>query len=229
MLLGPEALEKLRQAHVAVFGLGGVGGQAAEALVRAGAGHLYICDYDRVAPSNANRQILAADSTMGQLKVEAARNRFMDINPALSITTCETRLSPENIPSLLPPEITHAVDAIDEINSKVALITTLFERGVVFISSMGAGNRMDSTRIKIDDISATKNCPLARMVRKKLREGGITRGVPCVYSTEQPLRIREQQAPPEEKKRTVGTISYMPPVFGLHAAGYIIGRITRQG
>ena len=223
MLVGEDGIERLRSAKVAIYGLGGVGGYALESLARAGVGSLYIYDYDRIMPSNSNRQILALDSTMDRTKTEVAITRIRDINPGIDIHFSEERITPENVQSMVPDQVTHAVDAIDEVNSKVALILTLFERGAVFISSMGAGNRTDPTQIKTADISVTQGCPLARTVRKKLREKGITSGVRCVYSTEPPFRIIENEIPGDNTmKKSIGSISYMPAIFGLYAAGFII-------
>jgi tRNA A37 threonylcarbamoyladenosine dehydratase len=174
ILIGKENTEKLRRSTVAVFGLGGVGGHAAEAIARAGVGTIIIADYDYVASSNINRQILSLNSTMGKLKTEAAIQRFRDINPDINITAICERLSPDNINKLIPwTNPLYAIDAIDEIESKTYLIKTFIEREITFVSSMGAGSRLDSSRIKVDDISRTEYCPLARIMRKKLKENGI--------------------------------------------------------
>lgn len=229
ILIGKENIEKLRNSTVAVFGLGGVGGHAAEAIARAGVGTMLIADYDHVAPSNINRQILSLNSTMGILKTEVALQRLRDINPDMVITAISERLSPDNIEDLIPrTDPLYAIDAIDEIESKTFLIKTFVQRKIPFVSSMGAGSRLDSSRIKVDDISRTEYCPLARIMRKKLKESGIYNGVRCIYSTENLNKVRE----PEDikDKRLQGSISFIPGIFGLMAAGLIINDIiNRQG
>jgi len=229
ILIGADNIEKLRNSTVAVFGLGGVGGYAAEAIARAGVGTMIIADYDTVASSNINRQILSLNSTMGILKTEVCINRLKDINPDLNITAVSERLSPDNIAGLIPQiEHIYAIDAIDEIESKTFLIKTLVQRDIPFVSSMGAGSRLDSSRIKVDDISRTEYCPLARIMRKKLKENGIYKGVRCIYSTENLNKVME----PENKndKRMQGSISFIPGIFGLMAAGLIINDIiNREG
>jgi tRNA A37 threonylcarbamoyladenosine dehydratase len=227
ILIGRENLEKLRNSTVAVFGLGGVGGHAAEAIARAGVGTIIIADYDHVASSNINRQILSLNSTMGMLKTEAAMQRLRDINPEIIITAISKRLSPENIDELIPlTNPLYAIDAIDEIESKTYLIKTFVEREITFVSSMGAGSRLDSSRIKVDDISRTEYCPLARIMRKKLKESGIYKGVRCIYSTENLNKVKE----PENRndKRMQGSISFIPGIFGLMAAGLIINDIIKK-
>jgi len=195
ILIGPENLNKIRQSTVAVFGLGGVGGYAAEAIARAGVGSMIIADYDSVTPSNMNRQILSLNSTMGKLKTEVSMTRIKDINPDINIHTISNHLTPENICSLLP-EIypLYAIDAIDEIDAKTFLIKEFIRRDITFVSSMGAGSRLDSTRIKVDDISRTEYCPLARIMRKRLKTEGIEKGVRCIYSTENLNKVREPES-----------------------------------
>jgi len=227
ILIGQENLDKLRQSTVAVFGLGGVGGYAAEAIARAGVGTMIIADYDRVASSNINRQILSLSSNMGELKTDAAYKRLKDINPGLVLITISDRLTPENISGLIPQEkFLYAIDAIDEIGSKTSLITELVNRNIPFVSSMGAGSRLDSTKIRIDDISRTEYCPLARIMRKKLKDAGIKKGVRCIYSTENLNKVREPDS--GAGKRMQGSISFIPGIFGLMAAGVIINDIIKQ-
>lgn len=227
ILIGKENIEKLRNSTVAVLGLGGVGGYAAEAIARAGVGTMIIADYDHVASSNINRQILSLNSTMGILKTEVALQRLRDINPDITITAISERLSPENIANLIPrTNPLYAIDAIDEIDSKTHLIKTFIEREITFVSSMGAGSRLDSSRIKVDDISKTEYCPLARIMRKKLKENGIYKGVRCIYSTENLNKVKE----PDNKndKRMQGSNSFIPGIFGLIAAGLIINDIINS-
>lgn len=230
ILVGDEGLQKLRESTVAVFGLGGVGGYAAEAIVRAGAGRILIADFDVVTPSNINRQILSLQSNMGQLKADIAYERYLEINPALELIKITEHLAPENIPSLIPSGIRnlYAIDAIDEIAPKTALIAELHRRGIPFVSSMGAGSRLDPSQVKTGDISKTSHCPLARVIRRKLKDLGIDRGVRCVYSTENLNRVEEPES--GHGKRSQGSISFMPGIFGLTLAGIIINDIlTREG
>lgn len=227
ILIGIENLDKLRQSTVAVFGLGGVGGYAAEAIARAGVGSMLIADYDIVTPSNINRQILSLSSTMGKLKTEVCLQRLKDINPEIKVISISERLTPENISGLIPQnEFLYAIDAIDEIDSKTSLIAELVKRKIPFVSSMGAGSRLDSSKIRVDDISRTEYCPLARIMRKRLKTDGIHTGVRCIYSTENLNKVRE----PEDGigKRLQGSISFMPGIFGLTAAGVIINDIINR-
>ncbi len=224
ILIGEENLNKLKKSTVAVIGLGGVGGYAAEAIARAGVGTMIIADYDRVSPSNSNRQILALDSTMGELKTEVSVKRLRDINPDLNITAISEHLTRGNISSIIPQKnFLYAIDAIDEIDAKTSLIAELLKRNIPFVSSMGAGSRLDSSKIRVDDISRTEYCPLARIVRKKLKESGIYSGVRCIYSTENLNKVQEPES--GTGKRLQGSISFMPGIFGLMAAGLIINDI----
>lgn len=225
ILIGAEGIEKLRRSTVMIVGLGGVGGHAAEAIVRAGAGHVILADYDTVAPSNVNRQILSLQPDIGRKKTDIAAERFRKINPDIKITLFSERVTPENIGMLFPDSVEnlYAIDAIDEIDAKIALITGLCRRGVPFVSSMGAGSRLDPSLVKVADISKTEHCPLARVIRKRLRQEGIEKGVRCVYSTENLNRFAEPE--PGSMKKLQGSISFMPGIFGLTAAGVIINDI----
>ncbi|HPF07403.1 MAG TPA: tRNA threonylcarbamoyladenosine dehydratase, partial [Spirochaetota bacterium] len=225
ILIGADGVDKLRKATVMIIGLGGVGGHAAEAIVRAGAGQIIIADYDTIAPSNLNRQILSLASNIGIKKTETASERFREINPEIKITSFTERLTPENIGMIFPEtaDNLYAIDAIDEIDAKIALITELHRRGIPFVSSMGAGSRLNPSLVKIADISKTEHCPLARVIRRKLRIAGIEKGVRCVYSTENLNRFAEPETEGERRKQ--GSISFMPGIFGLTAAGVIINDI----
>ena len=223
IIISAAGVELLHRASVAIFGIGGVGGYALEAIARAGVGYIKVFDYDRVAPSNCNRQILSLNSNIGIMKTEVAIQRVKEINPECEITAETAHLTPENIRSLIPAGIGYAIDAIDELDSKIELITELKQRGITFISSMGAGNRLDPSRIRTADISETSVCPLARRVRKILRQREIFSGVPCVFSTEEPVALGRKNG-----DNTVGSISYMPAVFGLTAAAFIIREIIAE-
>ncbi len=228
ILLGKDSLMRLKNSTVIVIGLGGVGGYAAEAIIRAGIGRVIIADYDKVAPSNINRQILALTCNVGRLKCDVARERFTEINPEAEIITFTERVTPSNVQKLLPEKTDnlYAIDAIDEIESKVSLIKLLYSKKIPFVSSMGAGSRLNPLDIRVDDISKTTHCPLARIIRKRLKEEGIEKGVRCIYSRE---NLNKFDAPEEgTRKKSQGSISYMPGIFGLTAAGIIINDIIKS-
>ncbi len=218
-LIGASGITRLALARVAVFGIGGVGSYAFEALVRAGVGTLIIIDTDVVEESNCNRQLIALRSTIGTPKVDCAIQRAYDINPNCAIESHRIFVAPENINDFLSSEITHAIDAIDSIESKIALIHALWERNIPFVSCMGGAQRLDPSKIRISDISETFACPHAKSVRRRLRSIGIEHGVRCVYSTETPV-IRTHDM--------LGSISYIPGIIGLTAAGIIINDILHN-
>ena len=224
ILLGDEGIARLASRHVFVAGLGGIGSYCAEALARAGIGRLTLLDNDVVAASNINRQLPALLSTVGQPKTELMAARIRDINPACRLTVIREFLNTENVNDLVPGDCDYVVDAIDSLACKVALVAESLKRGLRVASSMGAGNRLDPSRIKVADISQTEMCPLARQMRKRLQRHDIRSGVLTVFSDEQP----SAPLPPEPvdgpgRPRSVnGTISYMPPLFGLMLAGVVI-------
>ena len=233
MLLGEAALAALGEKCVAVIGLGGVGAFAAEMVARAGVGRMVILDSDRVSPSNKNRQLLALDSTLGRPKTEVLRERLLDINPSIRLTVIDSYLDEKNVAELLPQGIDFLIDAIDTLAPKLALIRHCVENRIPLVSSMGSGAKYDMTRIRIADLSKSFNCPLAYMVRKKLRKMGITKGFKVVFSEELPDEAAIVEMTPEEraatsnKKSQVGTISYLPAAFGCACAQaalqYLIG------
>jgi tRNA A37 threonylcarbamoyladenosine dehydratase len=225
ILIGEENLNRLKQSAVAIFGLGGVGGYALEAIARSGISSIIICDYDRITASNINRQILSLSSTMDEMKTDIALKRLKDINPEIEIIAINERLTPQNIKNIIPvKENLYAIDAIDEIDAKVSLIAELINRKIPFVSSMGAGSRLDPLKVRVDDISKTEYCPLAKIIRKRLRAIGYSSGVRCIYSTEHLNRIQEHES---EGKRLQGSISFMPGIFGLIAAGVILNDIIK--
>ena len=233
ILIGPENLLKIKKTHAAVFGIGGVGGYVVEALVRAGIGELSIYDFDSVSPSNINRQIFALQSTMKEKKVEVAKKRIFDINPSIKLHHYDYHLKPDNIQEVIKDIFDYAVDAIDEVDSKVTLLKYLKEQNIFTVSSMGAGSRINPSSVKIADLSKTNYCPLAKVVRKKLREINITSGITCVYSEETPHKSLDTQSSESYsansgKRRVLGSISYMPAIFGLTAAGIIINNIIES-
>ncbi len=229
-MLGAEGAAKLREAYVAVIGLGGVGGVAAEALVRAGVGHLVALDADDVADTNRNRQVLALYSTVGRPKCEVLRERLLDINPDLDLVTIPEYLDEENIGTLLDGcRIDFLVDAIDTLSPKICLIQYCLSKGIPMVSSMGAGAKLDATAVHVADISKTYECPLAHMLRKRLGRLGIRSGFQAVFSTEVPRKEAMILEPSRNKKSQVGTISYLPAVFGCVCAQAAIKHIVGIG
>jgi tRNA threonylcarbamoyladenosine dehydratase len=229
LLLGEAALERLRAARVTVFGLGGVGSFAVEALARAGVGHLRLVDHDSVGPSNLNRQLFALRSTLGQPKAEVAAARVRDINPDCEVDPRVTFIHTDTLPDLLTPRPDAMIDAIDSMACKVALMRTAHEAGIPIVTAMGAGGRTDSALLRVGDLGDTRLCPLAARVRKELRRVGITRGIRCVYSLEpadnkrpaNPVDIEPHRGPGRQR-RPVGTISYMPAMVGLKVAEEVL-------
>ncbi len=231
LLVGSEGIALLREARVAVFGLGGVGSYAVEGLARAGVGHLLLVDNDRVEPSNSNRQIIATDPVMGRPKTDVARERILLINKDAEVETLCVFIDTASLDSIFTRDFDYAIDAIDTIQSKVLLIKEFLHRRKIHISSMGAANRLSYTGIRVDDISRTRSCPMARVVRKKLREQGISTGIRCVY-TEAAIDVtmgKDSGAGSEaeyvENRKPQGTISYLCGLMGLTASGVIINDI----
>lgn len=230
ILLGTDEQSRLARAHVLVAGLGGVGAYCAEALARAGVGRLTLIDHDVVALSNLNRQLPALLSTVGRPKVELMAARIADINPDCALLVRQEFLVPETVAGVVPDDTDFVIDCIDSLNCKVALVAGSVQRGLKVASSMGAGNRLDPTRIRIADISKTSMCPLASVMRKRLRKRGVASGVLTVYSDE----AGRPPLPPQPvegrgRARAVnGTISYMPPLFGLMLAGAVVQRLIGE-
>jgi len=217
ILIGEEGIARLAKAHVLVLGLGGVGGMAAEMLVRAGVGKLTLIDGDTVEISNLNRQAVAWRSTVGMLKTEAMAVRLRDINPEVELVTVPRYLAAEDAAQVLDPAPDFAVDAIDDVPAKVAFLLAAYERHIPLISAMGAGGRMDPERVRFCDLSGTCQCGLARAVRTRLREHGVTKGIPVVFSPEVPVHT----AP-----GPVGTISCMPNIFGAFCAAAVLRHLA---
>lgn len=227
LLLGEEKSERLRQAHVLVVGVGGVGAYAAEMLCRAGVGHLTLVDADTVQPTNINRQLPALHSTLGQPKVEVLATRFRDINPEVELTVLPVFLKDENIPRLLDAaRYDFVVDAIDTLAPKCHLIAEALRRRIKIVSSMGAGAKSDITQVRFADVWDTYHCGLSKAVRKRLQKMGIRHKLPVVFSTEQAdpkaVLLTDDE---RNKKSTCGTVSYMPAVFGCYLAEYVIRRL----
>lgn len=231
ILLGDEGLRKLAGKHVFVAGLGGVGSYCVEALARAGIGRLTLIDHDVVVASNINRQLLALHSTIGQPKAELMLSRVADINPDCNITVMRTFITSENVNELVPGDADYVIDCIDSLNCKVALVAESFKRGLKVACSMGAGNRLDPSRVRLADISQTEMCPLARQMRKRLqRHHNIRKGILTVFSDEQPSDpLPPQPVEGHGRPRAVnGTISHMPPLFGYMLAGAVIKALLEQ-
>ncbi|MGM9789978.1 MAG: ThiF family adenylyltransferase [Candidatus Cryptobacteroides sp.] len=236
MLVGEAGIDRLSSARVAVIGVGGVGGYAAEMIVRAGVGHILILDSDDVSVSNRNRQLLALSSTVGRPKCEVLKERLLDINPELDIVTVEKFIIAEGavpdegceatsgtpVELLGGYEFDYVVDAIDTLSPKLELIRYCLERKIPLVSSMGAGAKFDVTKIRITDISKSFQCPLAHMVRKRLGKMGIRKGFKAVFSEEIADRSSIVLEAGRNKKSQVGTISYLPAAFGCACAQAVI-------
>ncbi|MCD8044749.1 MAG: tRNA threonylcarbamoyladenosine dehydratase [Tannerellaceae bacterium] len=227
LLLGAERLEYLAGCHVLVVGLGGVGAYAAEQICRAGIGQMTIVDGDTVNESNLNRQLPSLHSTIGQPKAEVVGKRLLDINPELKLTILNEFLKDERLEEVLSVNsFDFVVDAIDSLSPKVFLLYHSYQKNLKIVSSMGAGGKMDPSQVQITDISKTSACALARVVRKRLRGKGIKKGIPVVFSTEpaNPEAVIEVENE-QNKRTTVGTVSYMPATFGCFLASYVIRNI----
>jgi len=220
MLIGKEGVERLASSTVAVFGLGGVGSYAVEALARSGVGGFILTDFDTVSPSNINRQIHAFEDTVGMSKVELMVGRVKRINTTARVTAHGRRYIPGDR-SFFEVSPDYVLDAIDDMGAKVDLIKFCLDQGIPVVSSMGAGNKMDPSLFRVDDISKTSVCPMAREVRKRLRLGGIVTGLKVVFSTEQPRRLlRDSIACPG--KVVPASISFVPPVAGMILASVVV-------
>lgn len=230
MLLGTKAMEKLQNAHVAVFGVGGVGGYVVEALARSGVKKFDLIDNDTVALSNLNRQIIATHSAVGKYKVDAMKERILDINPKAEVKVHKCFFLPENSRDFDFSQYTYIVDAIDTVTAKLELIVRAKEAGVSIISSMGTGNKLDPTRLEVTDIYKTEVCPLARVMRNELKKRGIKK-LKVVYSKEQPIKVKKKendQITSENVGRikdVPGSVAFVPSVAGLIIAGQVIGDI----
>lgn len=217
-LIGEDGVERLRRAHVLVLGLGGVGGAAAVMLARAGVGRLTLIDGDTVEPSNLNRQRVASRSTLGMRKTDSLAAILRDISPEIGLELIPRFLTPEDAGSVLEASPDFAVDAIDDVPAKVAFLLAAKARGVPLVSAMGAGGRLDPAQVRECDISRTCQCGLARAVRARLREAGVTHGIRVVFSPEPPVKC--DGAP--------GTISYMPNIFGDFCAAAALRHLLKK-
>ena len=229
MLLGEDAVEKLKAARVAVFGIGGVGGYTVEALARSGSGAIDVIDNDTVSISNINRQILATHSTVGSPKVEAAKKRILDINPDCAVTMHQVFYTPETAPQFDFTQYDYIVDAIDTVTGKLALVQQAVAVNTPIICCMGTGNKLDASAFRVEDISKTSMCPLARIMRKERGKRGI-KHLKVVYSQEEALTPTgwEEEAAALGKRQIPGSVAFVPGAAGLILAGEVIKDIAAK-
>ena len=228
MLINAENLKKLHSAHVLVAGLGGVGAYATEMLCRAGIGKLTIIDGDTVQPSNRNRQLLALCSNEGRSKTEVMAERLRDINPEIQLETISEFIRDERLIEIASHSYDYIIDAIDALSPKIYLLYYALKNHQRIVSSMGAGGKLDPLQIRVDDLSKTYNCRLAYVLRKRLRKLDVTTGIKAVFSTEQVDRELVESCDEQNKKSTVGTISYLPAMFGCVCASVVIRNLIND-
>ena len=236
LLLGEEAMEKLKNARVAVFGIGGVGGYVCEALARTGVGHFDLIDDDKVCLTNINRQIIATRKTVGRYKTEVMKERMLEINPDIEVTLHQCFFLPETAEDFHFEDYDYVVDAVDTVTAKIELVMKCKEKGVPIISSMGAGNKLDASAFQVADIYKTQMCPLAKVMRRELKKRGVKR-LKVVYSEEKPISPREDMSiscknncicPPgaehkcTERRGIPGSVAFVPSVAGLIMAGEVV-------
>ncbi len=227
MILGDDAMDRLARSHVAVFGLGGVGSYATEALARSGVGELTLVDRDTLSPSNINRQLYALHSTVGQPKAEVAARRCLDINPALRIHTICKTYDADHREEFFPVKYDFIIDAIDLVSCKLDLISQAQARGIPIISALGTGNKLDPSLLRVSDISKTSGCPLARVMRRELRDRGI-RHLPVVFSPEQPAETRQLDTPDPGRRSVPASVSWVPSCAGLMLGGYVVQQLCKE-
>lgn len=224
LLLGQEKMERLTRARVAILGIGGVGGYVAEALARSGIGSFLLVDNDKVSVSNINRQIIAANSTIGRYKVAVMKERILDINPSAEVEIRQCFYLPENADQFDFRQYDYVVDAVDTVTAKLEIITQAGKAGTPVISSMGAGNKLNAAGFEVADIYQTSMCPLAKVMRRELKKRGVS-ALKVVYSKEQPIQPQGtlDKEPPEEGRRAVpGSVAWVPSVAGLILAGEVV-------
>lgn len=229
LLVKKEGIKKLQNANILIVGLGGVGSFVAEFIARAGVGKITIVDGDAFDETNKNRQLPALNSTVGKSKTTVIAERLKDINPDLELTVLEEFLSPERAFEIVSQEYDYVMDCIDSITPKINLIVAAKRKKVKLISSMGAGGKLDASKVVVKDISKTKNCKMARALKKRLKERKVNKGITAVYSEE--VQIPESLALTNGtnfKKSYYGTISYMPAAFGLQASSFVINKILNK-
>lgn len=218
LIFSKENMEKLYNSKVIVFGVGGVGGHLTEALARSGVGHITIVDFDDVEITNINRQLVALHSTIGKSKVEVLKARLLDINPDIKVEAIKKFYLPENEDEFDLSKYDYVIDAVDNMSAKISLVLRANSQNVPIISAMGAGNKIDPTKLEVSDIYKTSVDPLAKILRHELKKRGITR-LKVVYSKEEPIKVNEY----DEKKRAItGSTSFVPPAMGLVIASEVI-------
>lgn len=227
MLLGSEAMARLRNSHVMVFGIGGVGSYAAEGLARAGIGALTLIDNDTVSVTNINRQLCALRSTVGRYKSDVMAERILDINPDCRVRSMPLLYNEESKEQFFTEPCDFIVDAIDLVSCKLSLIMTARERGIPMISAMGTGNKLDPTQFEITDISKTQHCHLARIMRKELRNRGVLNHT-VLYSKEEPVKPEQFEAPPPGRRSIPGSLSWVPSCAGLMMAGHVVQTLAKK-
>lgn len=235
LLIGKEGLDKLKNAKVVVFGVGGVGSFTVEALTRAGVGNLVLIDDDTVCLTNLNRQIHATYNTISKVKVDVMKERVLSINHKCNVITHQTFVTPDNITDFITDDVDYVVDAIDTVTAKIALAKYCYENDIKIISSMGTGNKFDPTQFKVSDVFKTRVCPLAKVMRSELKKRGVKK-LKVVYSEEQPTKPRTEDVVTcktgcvctggtkkcAEKRQIPGSISFVPPVAGMIIGGEVI-------
>jgi len=223
LLIGKEKLDKLINSHVLVVGMGGVGSFAAEFICRSGVGEMTIIDGDVVDPTNRNRQLPALATTHGMSKAELMGDRLMQINPELKLHVIKEFVRPERVDALLEGQFDYVVDAIDSITPKLTFIRAAYAKGLRIVSSMGAGAKLDPTKLQVVDISKTYNCPFAQQIRKQLKDSGIRKGIKVAFSPEEPIKESLMLTDGSNfKKSAYGTISYLPATFGAVLSSVVI-------
>ena len=221
LLVGEEGINKLHNSKVIVFGIGGVGSFVVEALTRAGVGNLILVDNDTICISNLNRQIHATQATVGNVKVEAMKERVLSINPNCNVEAKQVFITADNIEEIIPSDIDYVVDAIDTVTSKLALAEYCYKNNINIMSSMGTGNKMDPSHFRVTDVFKTKVCPLAKVMRYELKKRGVKK-LKVVYSEEMPMKPDKGRAVPSQKRQTPGSISFVPPVAGMIIGGEVV-------
>ena len=224
MLLGREAMEKLKNSHVAVFGLGGVGSWCAEALARSGVGRLTLVDRDTVGESNLNRQLIALSSTVGMPKTEAMAARLRDVNPSIGLRLIEGHYEAADRERFFA-DYDFVADCIDLVSCKLDLIMSCRERGIPVISALGTGNKRDAQQVRLDDISKTGGCTFARVIRRELRARGVEHH-PVVFSPEEPMEAAQFEAPPPGRRSVPGSLVWVPASAGMLMCQYIVTGLT---
>lgn len=224
MLLGTRAMEKLKNSHVAVFGLGGVGSWCAEALVRSGVGRITVIDSDTVSRSNINRQLIATEKTVGKPKAEVMRDRLLEINPEAQVNALCAHYDAEHREELFG-DYDFIVDAIDLVSCKLDLIMTALARNIPIVSALGTGNKRDASQLRLCDISKTTGCPLARVMRKELRARGVTH-LDVVFSPEEAMECEQTEAPPPGRRSVPGSLIWVPASAGMLLCQHVVTRLT---